>query len=122
MQPTIFLGADNICDAETSYNLQFVLLLLPYFCYYLHRLRQFGSLNSCDKRCPISGLKNPNLMVACAGFQAVSQQCDERHVYLSPATLVIVPNTMLVTHWRQQIQVRSFISICDTYDLPISVM
>lgn len=38
----------------------------------------------------------------------MAQQCDERHVYLSPATLVIVPNTMLVPHWKGQIQVCAF--------------
>uniref|UniRef100_A0A6S8PQY3 F-box domain-containing protein n=1 Tax=Dunaliella tertiolecta TaxID=3047 RepID=A0A6S8PQY3_DUNTE len=38
------------------------------------------------------------------GFSAVANQCSERFVYMSPATLVIVPNQMLVPHWKQQIQ------------------
>jgi hypothetical protein len=45
------------------------------------------------------------IVLARTGFFAVAQQCNERHIYLSPATLVIVPNTMLVPHWRQQILV-----------------
>jgi len=44
------------------------------------------------------------LLLVLAGYAAVANQCSESCIHLSPATLVIVPNTMLVPHWRQQIQ------------------